>query len=108
VEGRLANATFTSDGRLVTTGEVDRALALVLGARDYALEQPSPNTYRLRLVAPVEPTRAKAEARAALEGLYGPGSEVDVEIQGDLEPGPSGKYRRTAALFDFDEKGLFA
>ncbi|NTV52355.1 MAG: hypothetical protein HGA76_05000 [Candidatus Firestonebacteria bacterium] len=107
VEGRAANVTFTHTGRLVTTKEIDDCLARVEGARDYVLDQVTRQTCRLQLVAPENPMSAAREARQRLETLYGPGVEVTVELQADLEPSPSGKYRRTRALFDYDIKGLF-
>jgi phenylacetate-CoA ligase len=108
VEGRSANLTFTTGGRPITTKALDDQLARVAGARDYTLEQTAPRAYRLLLVASENPAAAASQAREVLEALYGPGAEVTVELQADLEPGPSGKYRRTRALFDYSVKGFFA
>jgi hypothetical protein len=93
---------------LVSTRELDDTLAQVAGARDYSLEQVTPREYRLLLVAEGNKAAASQAAEALLAALYGPGAQVKVELQADLEPAPSGKYRRTRTLFDYDVEGLFA
>lgn len=108
IEGRVANATFTTDGRLVTTTQVDLALARVADVRDYHLEQNSPNTYTLKLVTFPEARGVLDGATAALRALYGPDAVITASLCQDIEPGPSGKYRRTWANFEFDPKGLLA
>ncbi len=107
VEGRLENATFTTQGRLVTTKATDDALAAVAGLRDYQLTQRSPREYQVRVVAEGTGDRAPAEAMRALQALYGPEASVTVERVEDIEPSRSGKFVRTRAELEKDEKSLF-
>ena len=110
VEGRVTNSTFTTDGKLITTMALDKALAKIAGIRDYHLEQNSKTQYELRLM--IDTTSGSAgvipdEARAALELLYGRDGKYKIEIMPNILPGPAGKFRRTQANFDFDVRGLF-
>jgi hypothetical protein len=43
-----------------------------------------------------------------VESLYGEDGEYTLAVVPDILPGPAGKYRRTQANFDFDQKGLFS
>jgi len=108
VEGRLENATFTTQGRLVTTKAVDDALAVVPDLREYQLTQRSPREYALRVVVKASASRAIAGARSALQALHGHEANLAIEQVEDIEPSLSGKYFRTRAEFGMDEKGLFA
>lgn len=107
VEGRIANATFTTDGRLVTTMALDTRLAGITEIRDYNLKQLSRTKYELQLVLTGDQEGVVDSARRALEVLYGADGEYIITAVPDLLPGPSGKYRRTHANFEFDWKGLF-
>ena len=111
VEGRVANATFTTGGALVTTLALDKALAGIAGIRDYHLEQNSRTQYELLLM--IDRINGNAgvihdAARGALESLYGQDGAYEIKITPNILPGPAGKFRRTQANFDFDIKGLFA
>lgn len=130
VEGRIANLTFDCAGRPVTTKALDRALSAVEGIRDYRLEQRGRSDYMLELmlepvcqaggadIAGAGPTeselplapegkRAVEASRAALEAVYGRDARCDVMAARNILPGPAGKFRRTGADFEFDEKELF-
>ncbi|HUJ58637.1 MAG TPA: hypothetical protein VLX92_09095, partial [Kofleriaceae bacterium] len=98
VEGRIHEATFTRDGRIVTVGELDDALAeLPTGEHvvSYQLEQRDDGV-RLRATAsgPVD----RAGFAAALRARYG--APAEVELVAALEPAPSGKYPRVRQLMD--------
>lgn len=108
IEGRLANATFTTGGRLVTTLELDTALSQIPEIREYDLEQGAPSEYRLRLVTAGRPAAVFSRARETLKALYGQDGTYTVTAEDDLLPGPAGKYHRTRATFEFDRRGLFA
>lgn len=108
IEGRTDGVTLSRTGRLVTTGEVDRALAGVDGLRDYELVQQSAGTCLLRVSAAGEPRAVADGCREALGGLYGPGTAVAVQFSGDLAPAASGKYRRTHAAPGLDLSGCLA
>lgn len=108
VEGRIANATFTTDGRLVTTMALDTRLALIPEIRDYSLKQLSRAKYELQVVLSCSAAGVKDEILKALKVLYGEDGKYIISAVPDLLPGPSGKYRRTHASFEFDWKELFA
>jgi phenylacetate-coenzyme A ligase PaaK-like adenylate-forming protein len=108
IEGRASNCTFGTKGGLVTTGMVDRTMAQLPGIRDYDLVQKDQDRYELLLKGTFEGREASAKQDAGdlLSGLYGPNGRFKVEIVKDLLPGPAGKYRRTHAVFDYDDWGL--
>jgi len=106
VEGRAANATFTTSGGLVTTAMADRALAAIPGIRDYDLGQSAEKRYVLRLKLGPDAPDAEGAAREILRKLYGEDGSFSVTAVRDLLPGPSGKYRRTHAHAPFDEWAL--
>lgn len=108
IEGRGANATFTTRGDLVTTMALDNQLALIPEIRDYHLEQHNPTRYELQLVLTDSSAGVLERTRQALESLYGRDGEFTLTPVPGLLPGPAGKYRRTQANFSFDQKGLFA
>ncbi|MDR0509400.1 MAG: hypothetical protein LBG63_06250 [Candidatus Methanoplasma sp.] len=109
IEGRVSNVTFTTAGGLVTTKALDDRIATVSGMRDYRLEQLDRTHYLLE--AALSPGTDRKEAqyglRAVLENVYGGNGDFDIRIVADILPGPAGKYRRTQANFEFDEKELF-
>jgi phenylacetate-coenzyme A ligase PaaK-like adenylate-forming protein len=108
IEGRLANATFTTSGRLVSTSTADAVLAEIGGVRDYQLVQTSPQDYTLRLVVNGNARGTTDQAHERLAGVYGSGANIQTELQAFIEPTASGKFRRTYALFAFNQEGLFA
>ncbi len=108
IEGRAANATFTVSGKLVTTHQLDQALARLAGVRDYQLVQESPQAYVLALVPSPGASPALAqEAEETLSALYGPGAKINIRLCVDIEPAASGKYRRTSVHFSHDPEALF-
>ncbi|MCL1829638.1 MAG: hypothetical protein FWG32_09160 [Oscillospiraceae bacterium] len=107
VEGRASDATFTTEGGLITTAALDRELAKIPGIRDYQLEQAGRTRYELRLMLKDAPRGVTAEARRALISLYGRDGDYEIKETKNILPGPSGKFRRTRANFDFDLKELF-
>jgi len=107
IEGRVANATFTTCGNLVTTMALDTRLARIPEIRDYHFEQCSRTQYELQLVLTDSSSGVLDRTRGALESLYGQDGNYTLTAVPGLLPGPAGKYRRTQANFDFDQKGLF-
>jgi len=107
VEGRVTNATFTTDGRLVTTMVLDRALAEIEGIRDYHLDQNSKTRYELQIMIKGNAGVICDETRHKLEALYGRDGEYEIKVLPNILPGPAGKFRRTQANFEFDTKRLF-
>jgi hypothetical protein len=94
IEGRVEAVTRAVDGRLVTPGELDRALHQVPGIFDYHLTQRGPRDFQMRII----PDRLGADqlvpcATDALAGLYG-AAAFEVQVVESIPPGPSGKFRR--------------
>jgi phenylacetate-coenzyme A ligase PaaK-like adenylate-forming protein len=107
VEGRAANATFTADGALVTTLALDTALAKHPEIRDYRLEQHGSTRYELIVMLTDESPEVQDRVRCALQSVYGQDGEYILTLVATILPGPSGKYRRTQANFEFDPRELF-
>lgn len=107
VEGRIANATFTTRGDLVTTMALDKKLAMISEIRDYHMEQHTQKKYELQLVLSSQTEDVFSRIRQTLESLYGADGEFILTVVANLLPGPAGKYRRTQANFEFDQKGMF-
>ena len=107
IEGRVANATFTTCGDLVTTMALDTRLAQIPEIRDYHLEQHNRTRYELLLILTDNSSGVLARISQVLESLYGEDGEYTLVVVSDILPGPSEKYRRTQANFEFSQKGLF-
>lgn len=107
VEGRTANVTFTTEGNLITTMALDKALSLIPEIRDYHFEQRSPRQYELQAVLSGGSSGVPDRIKQILEALYGKDGEYTITVVSELFPGPAGKFRRTQANFEFDQKGLF-
>ena len=93
VEGRVADATLTTGGRLVTVGELDRAMSAIDGIDEYSLEQLTAGEYSLHLVTRAAEEPLRREATARLRELYGLGAHIGVSFEKALVPEVSGKYR---------------
>jgi phenylacetate-coenzyme A ligase PaaK-like adenylate-forming protein len=108
IEGRASNATFTTRGDLVTPMALDDLLAQAPEIRDYRFIQHNPKKYELQAMLTDGLPRVQNRVREALTSLYGEDGSYAVSPVPNILPGPSGKFRRTQANFDFDLKGLFA
>lgn len=107
VEGRTANLTLTPEGRVVTQGEVDRALAEVPRLAEYQLVQTGPSAYCLRCVAEgADPAATARAAREALRAVYGSRALLTAELARAIAPAPPGKYRLARALRPVDADAL--
>ena len=106
VEGRTGNLTLTSEGRAVTQGEVDRALAHVPGLVEYQVLQTSRTAYTLRYVTEgVEARSVDGVAREALQAVYG-GAVITAEAVEAIAPDPPGKYRLVKSMESIDADAL--
>jgi phenylacetate-coenzyme A ligase PaaK-like adenylate-forming protein len=93
IEGRLVSLCLAADGRLVTHGRIDAAVAGVDGVEEYRLDQEAPGSVRLRLIATGrEEAAVLRDARDALHRLFGGGMDVSVEAIPRMVPEPSGKF----------------
>ncbi|MEA4889186.1 MAG: hypothetical protein VB070_06955 [Clostridiaceae bacterium] len=107
IEGRTSNATFTTGGMLVTTAALDTQLAQIPEIRDYHFEQQDRGHYILSIMPAEQPQEVLDRIRLALASLYGQDGQYAIVPVPNILPGPSGKFRRTQANFDFDLRGLF-
>jgi phenylacetate-CoA ligase len=97
INGRARDALAATDGRRVTTWQVDQCLAEVAGILHYELRQNETGDGVLRFV-PDGAGPAEAELRhatARLQALLGCRLEIPAEAMSTLLPEPSGKFRLT-------------
>ena len=104
IEGRLANATFTTRGEMVTTMALDDKICMIPEIRDYHLEQNAPTKYELQVMLTSDSEQVLDRIRDVLVSVYGRDGEYTISVLPNLLPGPSGKFRRTQANFDFDQR----
>ena len=103
IEGRLANATLSLAGRLVTQREADAAIAEVDGIDQYELVQTGVDTVAVRSVSDTrDPARIEPELRASLQRCYGAAMKITLERVRALSPVLGVKYRLTRADFEID------
>jgi phenylacetate-coenzyme A ligase PaaK-like adenylate-forming protein len=103
IEGRTINLTCTPDGRVVTRGQVDRALAEVDGLAEYQVIQTDRTTYLLRFaVDQADAGRVASAACEALQGVYTSQAVVRTEQVNAIAPDPPGKYRTVKSLEPMD------
>jgi phenylacetate-coenzyme A ligase PaaK-like adenylate-forming protein len=100
IEGRMATATLTTAGRLVTLRELDSVIGGLPGVDEYRLEQTDRGSYDLFIVSPVNDKSALTEeASHLLKKLYGDGAKISVRHEEALSPESTGKYRLAKANF---------
>jgi phenylacetate-coenzyme A ligase PaaK-like adenylate-forming protein len=103
IEGRAANCTLTTGGRLVTQYELDKAVSILQNVDEYQLDQDTADSYVLRLVSQLNNKDALTkDAVAVLKNLYGKEAKVTVIYEEALGPETSGKYRISRANFPID------
>jgi len=97
VHGRARDALRRSDGRRVTTLEVDRCFAGVTGMVHYQLRQTGDGQFDLHWIADGSGPAASelAALKARLGELLQPTVPISVEQVTLLPPTPSGKFRLT-------------
>jgi phenylacetate-CoA ligase len=108
IEGRLKDVTFAPDGRAITVGELDAALAAIPALTGWQLDLPEPMFLHLRLLA--EPDSAEPARKAAhevMEGLYGGDLRLEVTVEPSLQSELSGKFRFARAAFPVDHSRLW-
>jgi phenylacetate-CoA ligase len=95
VQGRAADAFVVSDGRRVTTWQVDQCFADLPGIAHYQLCERSGGEWLLRFVPDVTPPSAAQteELRQCLARLLGVSRELVIQQTDLLVPESSGKFR---------------
>jgi phenylacetate-CoA ligase len=100
IEGRMATATLTTAGRLVTLRELDNVIGGLSGVDEYRLEQTGMDSYDLFIVSRVSDKSALTEeASHLLKKLYGDGAKISVRFENAISPESTGKYRLAKAVF---------
>jgi phenylacetate-CoA ligase len=100
MEGRMATATLTLTGRLVTLRELDNLIGGLSGVDEYRLEQTGKDSYDLFIVSQMNDKNALAgEASNLLKKLYGDGAKISVSYENAISPESTGKYRLAKADF---------
>ena len=107
VEGRTSNCTFTLEGGLVTTKNLDDVISKIPPIRDYNMIQKNENSYHLGIMLSHEYKGLKDDITDTLKTLYGNKGRYDIEIVENLIQGPAGKFRRTQTEFNYDWSSLF-
>jgi phenylacetate-CoA ligase len=103
IEGRMATATLTTAGRLVTLRELDDVIGGLSGIEEYKLEQSGKDSYDLFVVSRLDDKVALArEASLRLKQIYGDGANISVRHEGALSPEITGKYRLAKTDFPMD------
>ena len=109
IEGRVANATLSRAGRLVTQREADAAIAEVDGIDQYELVQTGAATLSLRYASDTgDPAAIEIELRASLQRCYGSSVKIIPGHVQALSPVRGVKYRLTRAEFEIDVHDLLA
>jgi phenylacetate-CoA ligase len=109
IEGRVANATLSLAGRLVTQREVDAAMASVDGIDQYELVQTGAATISVRTVSDAGDARAiDRELRTSLQRRYGRSVNITTSQVRALSPVLGVKYRLARAEFDIDINAFLA
>ena len=95
VHGRIRDALTATDGRRVTTWQVDQCFAGVEGIVHYQLRQTAPDQFQLRYIPEVEVVASEPLSGlvAKLESLLG--ASMTVAAVPTLLPEASGKFRLT-------------
>jgi len=103
IEGRMANATLSPAGRLVTQSQADAAIAQVDGLDQYELVQPDATTVSVRYVSDTrEPAAIEPELCASLQQCYGSSMNIISDHVQALSPVLGVKYRLARADFPID------
>ena len=100
IEGRMATATLTLTGRLVTLRELDNIIGGLSGVDEYRLVQTDKDSYHLFIVSQMNDKDGLAcEASNMLKKLYGDGAKISVSYENAISPESTGKYRLAKADF---------
>jgi phenylacetate-CoA ligase len=109
IEGRVANATLSSTGRLVTQSEVDSAVAQIEGIEQYELTQLDRTTTSIDYVSHTrDVAELELELCASLRRCYGPLVKIKPRRVQALSPVLGVKYRLASADFHIDIDDILA
>jgi len=98
IEGRFSQATFATNGRLVSLGMLDEVIYNAAGPSIYELVQKEACSYQVSFEDDVDRDRV----RSALCRLYGRDAGIVITCGGMIEPAGSGKFRHAGTLLDRD------
>jgi acyl-coenzyme A synthetase/AMP-(fatty) acid ligase len=97
VHGRVRDALRDSEGRRVTTWDVDQCFENVKGIVHYQLHQEKDGQCQLHYIPEGKGPEANElkSAVARIKALLQPSAAIEVESVDKLPPTPSGKFRLT-------------
>ena len=95
VHGRIRDAIHDSEGRRVTTWDVDQCFKGVEGIVTYQLHQEKDGKYQLRYIPDGDGPGELKSVVGRLENLLKTSSSIEVQTVNMLPPTPSGKFRLT-------------
>jgi phenylacetate-coenzyme A ligase PaaK-like adenylate-forming protein len=103
IEGRVANATLSSEGRLITQRAVDAVIAKVEGVEQYELVQTERGSISIAFVGGARASDAiKTELGSVLRQCYGDSVEVIPVPVRSVSPTFGVKYQLARATFPID------
>jgi phenylacetate-CoA ligase len=109
IEGRVANATISSAGKLITANEVDSAIAQVEGIEQYELLQSDEATVSVSYVSDTrDPAALEPELCSSLRRCYGTPVKITPRKVQAVSPVLGVKYRLTSADFKIDIDNFLA
>jgi phenylacetate-coenzyme A ligase PaaK-like adenylate-forming protein len=108
--GRTSNFTFTTEGRALSTLDVENAIYDTRGLAAFSVTQLKTDEYEaaVELLPDTDGKIAIDEIHARLQGLYGKHARIRVSDVNLIETELSGKYRQTRTLFKYDIDSIFA
>jgi phenylacetate-coenzyme A ligase PaaK-like adenylate-forming protein len=103
IEGRMATATLTLTGRLVTLRELDNIIGGLSGVDEYRLEQTDKDSYDLCIVSQMTDRNVlSGKALNLMKKLYGDGAKISVRYENAISPESTGKYRLAKVDFSIN------
>jgi phenylacetate-CoA ligase len=109
IEGRVANATLSPAGNLITQSQADAAIGEVAGVDQYELVQTGAAALSLRYVSDTRAAKViRPELRASLRRCYGSSVKIVSRQVRALSPVRGVKYRLSRADFTIDIHDLLA
>jgi phenylacetate-CoA ligase len=101
VEGRTWETIALANGRVIHPVQINRIVqhAGMRWVGQYQLVQAAPDAVALRIAPRATPEADElALIHGALDDLAGPGIHVEIRLEAEIEPEPSGKFRQVRPL----------
>lgn len=107
IEGRVQDAVVRTDGAIITTGAMDRALDPLEGLEQFQVRQPTPDAVEVDVIARSSASASlDADVKSALAPLFG-ALPTSVRRVTAIAAEPSGKFRVCKRDFPIDYDKAF-